>query len=70
MSVLITVCGYVWRIRRIRRKPKSGMSKDSCPGKIHGDKLLSQVVIGRRVLPDESKRSIIMDLKKWFNGLA
>ena len=23
-SVLVTMCGYVWRVRRIRRKPKSG----------------------------------------------
>ena len=32
--------------------------------------ILCQVVIGGRLLPDERKRSIIMDRQNWFNGLA
>ena len=32
--------------------------------------ILCQVVIGGRLLPDDRKRSIIMDRQNWFNGLA
>ena len=69
VSVLITVCGYVWTIRRIRRKPKSGHVEGFLSWEGTRRQVLCQVASGRRLLPDERKRSIVMDHQNWFNGL-
>ena len=69
-SVLVTMCGHVWRVRRIRRRPKSRHVERLLTWEGTRGQLLCQVVIGGRFLPDERKRSIIMDRQNWFNGLG
>ena len=69
-SVLVTMCGHVWRVRRIRRRPKSRHVERLLTWEGTRGQILCQVVIGGRFLPDERKRSIIMDRQNWFNGLA
>ena len=54
------MCGHVWMVRRIRRRPKSRhverlLTREGTRGQI-----LCQAAIGGRSLPDERKRSIIM----------
>ena len=70
MSVLVTMCGHVWRFRRIRRKPKSRHFERLLTLEGTRGEILCKVVIGGRLLPDKRKRSIIMDRQNWFNGLA
>ena len=64
----VLIC--VWGIRRIRRKPKSGHVEGLLTWEGTRGQILCQVVIGGRVLPDERKRSTIMDRQNLFNFLA
>ena len=41
-SVLVSMCGHVWRVRRIRRRRSRGMSKGSSPGKAHVGKFCAK----------------------------
>ena len=69
-SVLVAICGHMWRVRRIRRKPKSRHVERLLIWEGTRGQILWQVVIGGRLFSDERKRSIIMDRQNWFNGLA
>ena len=57
-------------VRRSWRKPKSGHVELFLIWEGTRGQILCQVGIGGRLLPDERKRSIIMDRQNWFSSLA